>query len=493
MNNMKKFASLLLALVMVLAMAVPAMAAKITVNDGDVTGAEYAAYKLLNSTSASAGAEGDAGDLFAYTLNEKYEAILKEVTGKTTQEDIVAYINALDATGIQTFANNVYAKILAADPAIAADYTTNDNVFDDVAQGYYLIAETKAGAQGDTFSLVMLDTSGQNDVTVNTKEEKPTVEKKVEEKNDSTGETSTGTEADYDVGDEIKFTLTGTVDGKIDTYTTYYYAFHDTMEHMTYKGESVVVTIDGKTVKSGYTVAWDATNKKLDVTFTDLKNCTDTDDNKIAITADTKVVVTYIATLDSDAVIGSTGNKNKVTLEYSNNPYGNDKGTTPEEIVTVYTYELIVDKTDGENALAGAGFTLYKWIPNDSEEKGSWVAVGNEIKVTELVEGKATFNWERLDAGKYKLVETTVPAGYNKAADVEFTITADHEKNELTTENTSVNGNYNNGTVSTTVINNSGTELPETGGMGTTVIYVAGGLLVAAAVIMMVSKRRRAA
>ena len=265
------------------------------------------------------------------------------------------------------------------------------------------------------------------------------------------------------------------------------------MEHMTYKGESVVVTIDGKTVKSGYTVAWDATNKKLDVTFTDLKNCTDTDDNKIAISATTNVVVTYIATLDNDAVIGSTGNKNKVKIEYSNNPYDNDKGESPEEVVTVYTYELIVEKTDGENALAGAGFTLNKWIAGANGAEGSWVAVGNEIKVPELVENKAIFNWERLDAGQYKLVETTVPAGYNKAADVEFTITADHTSDTLTTGNTSVTGTYNNGAVSTTVVNNSGTELPTTGGMGTTVIYVAGGLLVAAAVIIMISRRRRAA
>ena len=205
MKKLKKLFAAMVAMVMAFAMGVTVYAADITITNG-AAGSEYAAYKLLNATD---GGEGK----FAYTLNDKYAAALKEVTGKTEDKDVINYISGLDADGIRAFADAVFAKIKTLEP----EAKTSDDKFSGVDQGYYLIAETKTGDEGDTYSLVMLDTAGNDSVTVTTKEDRPELEKKVKEKNDSTGAESDWQDAaDYDIGDNVPFQLTGTVDAKYD-------------------------------------------------------------------------------------------------------------------------------------------------------------------------------------------------------------------------------------------------------------------------------------
>ena len=198
MKNMRKVLALVLAVMMVMSLATSAFAADITITGG-ADGSQYAAYMLLNATTSEAGEEGEEDDNFAYTLNEKYTAILQAVTGKTEQAEIVDYISALDADGIRAFADDVYAAIVEA--GLEADAVAEGNTFTGVAQGYYLIAETQTGDAADTISLVMLDTAGNNNITVKTKEDKPKVDKEVEEKNDSTGKTAWGESADHDLND----------------------------------------------------------------------------------------------------------------------------------------------------------------------------------------------------------------------------------------------------------------------------------------------------
>lgn len=498
MKYMKKILAVALTLMLVLSLATTAFAASITI-EGGASGSEYAAYKLLNATNA-VDAEGN-NTLFAYTLNEKYTAILQSVTGKTAQADIVAYIQALDTDGIRTFANAVYEAIKAASPAIDADYTTDEDKFEGVDQGYYLIAETKVGDTADTFSLVMLDTAGDDEITITTKEDKPTVEKKVEEKNDSTGESSWGDSADHDVGDVINYEITGTVSSKYADYKSYYYSFSDTMvTGLTLNADSIKIMIGETDVTSQFDV--DTTEHSFTATA-NLKELTG-----VTITDATKIIVTYTATLNENAVSGTTGNKNEVVLKYENDPYheGDGKpetpdepekpGETPKDENVVFTYDVVVDKVhktgEDENgnpvygALEGAGFTLYKW----NAEANDWVAVENEIT------GVTTFEFKKLDEGKYKLVETTVPEGYNKAADVEFEITSTLEGTELTDLTVTPADNFTvtleSGKIETDVVNNSGTELPETGGIGTTIFYILGGVLAVAAVVLLITKKRMA-
>lgn len=492
----KKFIALLLAIVMVFSFATAVSAANITI-EGGATGSEYSAYRLLNVT--------DGGDgKFAYTVNETYKTALQSVTGKATDAEIVKYIDDMkdDATAIRTFADAVYARV----KDMTADATTKTDVFTGVAQGYYLIVETKTGSWGegtpdDTYSLVMLDTAGKTDITVNTKEDRPELEKKVQEKNDSTGNTSGWQDgADYDIGDAVPFKLTGTVSAKYADYETYYYAFHDKMSAgLTFDKDSVVVKIDDTEIDaSNYDVVFPATDGcTFDVVFEDLKTIVDSEGEPI-VTATSKITVEFTATLNDGAVIG-IGNPNEAKLEYSNNPYGDGKGKTPWDKVVVFTYELISNKVDVDgNAVAGAGFTLFKfdYVADD------WVAVGTEIT------GKTTFTWTGLDAGQYKLVETTVPDGYNKADDVIFTVEAVYDTDSADPQLTDLvikdaNGNkisvgndakfaidLGNGTASTNIVNTTGPELPSTGGIGTTIFYVLGSVLLVGAAVLLVVRRR---
>ena len=486
---------------MVMAIAMPSvvMAAdgKSTITiDGATAGSEYVAYKLFDATD-------DGNRHFSYTVNSKYEAVLKEVTGKTSGAEIVKYLNGIkdNAAAIREFADKVYAKV----KTMEVDYTATNGKFENVDQGYYLIAQTKTGTN-EAYSLVMLGTAGKKALTVTPKTGVPTFEKKIKEKNDSTGVESDWQDAsDYDIGDKVPFKLTGTVSDKYANYKTYYYAFHDKMDDtLEFNADSVVVKIDGVVVdKSKYTL--NTTTKDgctFEVVFNDLKT--------VSPTKPENVTVEYTATLKETAHLGSEGNFNKGKLEFNNNPYyeGEGKpekpGETPWDEVVVFTYKLIANKTDGQGqSLAGAGFTLYKF----NKDTNDYV----EVKKIEAGE-TTTFEFTGADAGKYKLVETTVPDGYNKADDLVFEVKGTYEAvnnddplkaprltkleifdengNSITGEGKVFTTNLAAGTATTNIKNLTGSELPSTGGMGTTVLYAAGTLMILAAAAFLVMKKK---
>lgn len=508
MKHMKKLIAVMLTFVMAFAMAATVFAADINISGG-ATGSEYEAYKLLNAT--------DGGDgKYSYTLNDKYADAIEKVTKKTGATQIVEYISGLkdNADAIRRFADDVYAKIKTQ--KLESDYTTNNknNKFENVEQGYYLIAETKTGNSQDTYSLVMLNTAGKTDINVTTKEGVPTLEKKIKEKNDSTGaETGWQDGADYDLEDEIPFKLTGTVSAKYASYKTYYYAFHDTMSSgLTFLPDSVEVKVDNNgtetsVAKSAYKVEKENLTDgcSFEVIFNDLKKI-----ENVTVTATSKIVVEYKAKLNENAVIGSDGNPNEASLEYNNNPYyegegkPDETGKTPKDKVIAFTYKLVANKVDKDNkTLSGAGFTLYKF----DNTANDYVKVGNEIKGT-TENPITTFTFERLDAGKYKLVETTVPDGYNKAEDLEFTVEGTYETDSTNPKfkdlvikdkegNTTISGenkvftvNLAEGSFNTNVVNVSGTALPTTGGMGTTIFYIIGAILIIGSGVLMITRRR---
>lgn len=496
MKRVKRVLALLAAFALVLAMAVPAFAASITITGGE-NGSEYAAYKLLDVTISTSGEGESAKTNYAYTVNSKYTSILKSVTGKTTDKDIIAYVAELTNEGTRQFADAVYAQIKKG--KITADTTTSNNKFDNVDKGYYLIAETKVGTADGSYSLIMLSTLDGENINVATKEDVPTVEKKVKDTNDSTGETSEWQDsADADIGDELEYKLTGTVSAKIANYKQYYYEFVDTMTNLIYVENSVNVKVDGVDVTSQFTTAWDATKKVLTVKIADLKKLTGVTTN-----ADTEVVVTYKATLDKNANIGSAGNPNTVKLKYSNNPYQDGNGTpttseTPEDKNIVFTYEVVANKVDqNKKPLADAKFELFKKIKGTEV---TWKSLGEVAAAS--ADGKYTAAWKGIDDGEYKLVETHAPDGYNKMEDQYFTVIATHETESSNPTLTAVTGTaagdstiqltgaVGNGSLTTEIVNQSGTVLPSTGGMGTTVFYVVGGGLMAVAVVLLVTKKR---
>ena len=287
----------------------------------------------------------------------------------------------------------------------------------------------------------------------------------------------------------------------MDDYDTYRVIFHDTLsDGLTYNNDAKYY-IDGKEVKTGFTVS---TTNGLVFTCLDVKT--------LGAKAGSVITVEYTAKLNANAVIGSEGNPNTVYLEYSNNPNNSQggenhpTGNTPPDKVIVFTYKVVANKVtknpdfgkEGVEeeliALKGAGFTLYK-----KNATGEYETVGNEVKGTDMT----TFEWKGLDDGDYKLVETTVPAGYNKVADIEFTVTAEHDEKSDNPQLTSLSGNGASGEVSVTftsnkdagslstdVVNEKGAILPSTGGMGTTLFYVAGFAMMITAAGAFVVRRR---
>ena len=201
-----------------------------------------------------------------------------------------------------------------------------------------------------------------------------------------------------------------------------------------------------------------------------------------------EIKVTYTAVTNDNAV--TVISKNSATLTYSNNPTDSSKTTTtPEDIETVYSAKLVIDKyqkDDESKKLANAKFVLkndegkyYKYTAatESAAAKVEWVE--NQTDATEVTtddNGAAAFNG--LKDGIYHLVETAAPAGYNLLA----------EPVEVEIDGT--NATEASLTATAKVVNSTGTTIPETGGIGTTIFYVAGGLLVLGAVILLITKKR---
>ena len=334
-------------------------------------------------------------------------------------------------------------------------------------------------------------------VTITPKADVPEFEKKVEDTNDTTGETSNWQDsADYDIGDKVPFQLKGTVADNYDDYKVYQFIFHDTeSKGLTFDANSVKVYVDGNEITTGFEVESPAADgHTFDVVFDDLKDIDSVHNGSV-------ITVEYESTLNENAVIGSAGNPNTANLEFSNNPndeQGGETGETPDDTVIVFTFKTIINKVDGENQpLTGAEFTLEKKIKDDTAEGGfRWKAVA----VVKNDAGTA-FTFSGLDDGDYRLTETKTPAGYNTIDPIEFTITAEHDILSDNPALTNLNGNAatgeitftantSDGSLSTNVVNQSGATLPETGGMGTTLFYIVGSALVIGAGVLLITKRR---
>ena len=372
--------------------------------------------------------------------------------------------------------------------------------------GYYLLKDKDAVTGDDAATLFIVQVNGP--VTVNRKADKPTFEKKVKDVNDSTGDKSDWQDsADYDVNDEVPFQLTATLptnEADFAAYKTYKLVFHDQQSAgLTFNKDSVVVKYGDQTLGTGsYTLETPATdNGTFDITITDAKTVKDADGSAITVAAGGKFTVEYTSTLNENAVIGAAGNPNEASLEFSNNPNVGGEGNTgktPTDKVIVFTYQLDINKTfnggtPDDNDLPE--FTLYKF---DSATNDYTTNVG-KVDITKTADGKYTASFKRVDDGKYKLVETKTPAGFNTAADTIFEITAEHDATSIDPKLTGLmigtkSGATDTGKVVTDVVNQKGSNLPSTGGMGTVLLYVAGiaVFVLAGATLVMALRRRNA-
>ena len=408
-----------------------------------------------------------------------------------------------------TYANNT-EKLAAITPYVDLTGTAFGEVSANTAlsapAGYYLLKDKDAVTGDDAATLFIVQVNGP--VTVNRKADKPTFEKKVKDVNDSTADKSDWQDsADYDVNDKVPFQLTATLptnEADFAAYKTYKLVFHDQQSAgLTFNKDSVVVKYGDQTLGTdSYTLETPTTdNDTFDITITDAKTVKDADGSAITVAAGGKFTVEYTSTLNENAVIGAAGNPNEASLEFSNNPNVGGEGNTgktPTDKVIVFTYQLDINKTfnggtPDDNDLPE--FTLYKF---DSATNDYTTNVG-KVDITKTADGKYTASFKRVDDGKYKLVETKTPAGFNTAADTTFEITADHDVESDNPQLTVLKinttaGNTTTGTVTADVVNQKGSNLPSTGGMGTVMLYVAGiaVFVLAGATLVMALRRRNA-
>lgn len=373
--------------------------------------------------------------------------------------------------------------------------TETTTVISGLAPGYYLVKDvdgsqtadpSKESEKATAYTRFIMQVVGNSEAQL--KNDVPSVQKKVKENSNSEWQDA----ADYDINDTVPFQLKATLPIHIDDYEHYYVEFTDTLSAgLTFdkitlvKADNTILKEDqyqvSKTEKDGKTV--------LSVIITDVKAVSGISKD------DREVTVEYNATLNDKAVLGSAGNPNSVELTYSNNPNATgdgtskpaDTGKTPKDTVKVFTYQTIINKIDQDGkALPGAGFTLYK--------------DGKEFK--KLPAGDATtFEFKGLDAGNYKLEESTTPDGYNTIKPIEFTIDADYDKEADDPQLTKLSGdvtsgvaefdaNKADGSLKADIVNRKGSLLPSTGGMGTTILYVIGSILVLVAAVLLITKKR---
>ena len=219
------------------------------------------------------------------------------------------------------------------------------------------------------------------------------------------------------------------------------------------------------------------------------------------------ITIKYTAKLNKDAVIGSVGNPNAFTLEYSNNPTGNSLGKTEPDENTVFTFQLVFSKTDGNNnPLSGADFILYKWISSNDGTSGSWVDIttlgttDNHPSKTKSGTGATSncvFTFSGLDDGKYKLHESQTPTGYNTIEDIEFTVTATHTEKatnpqltDLSASGITMTPSLSGGKLSADIKNESGSTLPTTGAKGTSFLVIGGSVIALIGILILVTRRR---
>ena len=449
---MKKFLALVLALAMLLAVTT-AFAATIAVQEV-LDGETYTAYKILNSTSN--------GTAVSYYLTAAEYAEIG-----ATLEDAGFEFEA-SADGTQYYVKNAET----IDVAAAAEYlgshvsdlgdalgkfeqTGNDGEVDftGLTTGYYFVTST-AG------SLCALN-SDEAIVTAVEKNTVPTVEKTEK----TTGSDYEEGPVDAGIGDTVHYQIVVT-DG---TGTDKDITLTDTMSAgLDYTAGSL--QINGTAVADNAdTNDWKVTVEGQKITIV-LKGA-----YVATVDQDETITITYDATLNENAVVDSaTGNENKVELEYSEQK--------DEDQVYVETYDFVVKKTDGSAFLDGSEFKLYDAATGGNQIKlsgnnadGYYVDTANGSADTTIdIDAAHGCNVRGLAPGDYYLEEVVIPNGYNALSD--------RTKVTITTGATSA--------VEVTVVNNAGTVLPSTGGIGTTIFYVVGGLLVIGAAVILVARRK---
>ena len=476
MKHARKLTSLLLALVMVFALAVTVAAEETTGTtgtgsitvDNPIEGQNYTAYKIFDVVYDK------AKENYSYTIKDTSE----------WYNTVSAYTTGLTLTPVADTTSNTYVVTTTGDFSPAAFADALKKALDNNPTAFAGKELTKSGTPAK--ATVTVDELGyyfvtsSNGALCNLTTTNPHIT--IHDKNDMPFKKEVD-KTNVDVGQTVTFKITG----KVPDYTgfnTYTYLITDTMtKGLTFKNgvkvmvgsedktSDCTVTYDAETAPQTFTVSIPVLEKKYDF--------------------GAEIVVTYTATVNKEAIAAISTNEAKLT--YSNNPTTGETKDSEPVVQKVYTSKIVIDKFEtGKQKtvkLPGAEFVLYKKVPgasgevtqyykqDDTTKAVTWVnTIDKATRVTTGNNGEAFF--EGLADGTYYLVETKAPAGYNQLTEAKDVV---------------VTGSITDATrlsVTAEVANNTGTVLPSTGGMGTTIFYVLGFVLVVGAGVLLVTKKR---
>ena len=533
------FLTCVLAFTMAFAMGLTASAADYTITitkpAGDID-RTYEAYQIfqgnLDGNTLSDIEWGTGIDGAAFLTELKKNASFTSCTDAKTVAEKLATFKA-DSDGAVAFAKLAGKFLTTATGSATATSSATGKIT--VPAGYYLLKDVTT-VTDDALSLNILKVV--KDVTVNPKADHPTVDKKIGT------DISTGVAAnEATIGDKVPFVIASKVP-KMQGYTKYFFVLNDSMTAGLTYNKDVAIKIGTTTLAAdAYDVTYDDTANTMKIVIKDFI--------QYKSEAGKDIVVTYSATLNENADLTQTGNKNTVKLTYSNNPnvdYKGDNepdstdpvGVTPEHVTVTYSTKLQLTKVDGADPnvkLEGVEFQITGTSIKTAVSKGEYFkqdAAGTYYqlkdgtftetaptteteskyvstsvkyaKVTDTTEqtkmqkvtasgttdANGLITFEGLGAGTYYITELKTLGGYNLlTAPITVTITGTPSATGSGYSwSVSSNATFEDDMVKLTVENNKGSVLPITGGIGTTIFYVIGGLLVCGAVVMAITKKK---
>ena len=493
MKCTRKLASLLLALVMVFALATTAFAKDVTVADGKgsitisnaAKGETYTIYKLFDATVSADKTSIAYTGTVPGSLSDYFTA------------DANGYISATEAAKNGESMSDGLRNALKAwtETAIAASTATSDGSalkFNGLLLGYYVVT-TSQGEQ-----LISVD-STMPDVTI-------------VDKNSSSPSnlTKTASSNDVSIGDTVTYTVsfkTSNYDGAGEAAKEIVsYTIEDTLPEFLKDVTVTSISVNNDVIQdqTGATPQFDS-NKKIVIDWYDEVN------KQFLYNNGATVTITYTAVVTEQADIDGAGNTNQVTLTWTTEGADQPGPGKIEENETIFTYAIALKKVNNEGtALPGAVFEFPFYVKSTADANGAYIYAGttagegltNQITTPDsgviVVKG--------VKSGSYEIKEVTAPAGYNKltapvtveavktsSTSTHTTVYLDKDGNVVDVSAKEIEVKVDIDTIAATavvVVNKAGTELPSTGGMGTTVFYVLGAVLVLGAVVLLVTKKR---
>ncbi|MGN0295607.1 MAG: isopeptide-forming domain-containing fimbrial protein [Parafannyhessea sp.] len=534
----------------------------ITINNVDGNKTEFKGYKIFNADVVDNDNGGKTVSNIDWANDDVKAAVVgviqaqEKAKGKeyksTNAQDAAEWIrdHVTDTTKETAVASDSAAEAIAKAvmnlKTIKTTTVTGGQQSDALESGYWLFVTDPKTVDNDggkknteTYTSPIFAVVGGSTYTVNEKASVPTVEKKIVSDKDGLEYDA----ADSHVGQDVTYNIYGTVAQDFATYDSYSYVFTDNVSKgLTVNEDSVKVYMyaskdaakadlthtKGTNVTSNFTTVLGAAKDDGSKDLTVTAKTTDGAKGLKSIanaTKDSCFVVTYTATINSEAVIGNPGNPNTVKLTYSNNPNAEGTGDTVPDTVRDFTYALNLVKLDQgtEKALEGAEFTIKVKTADDEASVGKYVKADgtltdskSDATLTTGTDGK--INVRGLDFGTYEVTEESAPTGYSTVSSFTFTIdsTIDEAnqsvalKSKLTTSDsthvvagltdgtagdntlnvTKDSGVTDNNTVNITVGDVKSVGLPLTGQAGIGVTLAAGGAVLALGVYRVVRSRR---